>query len=269
MIENPDFPGPLDSNQLDTLRLEVSSVSPSEASRLKSVIGRYNQRLISDFGEFIPTTLADDEAAERFLFMDRSAHEVFTENWLSNDSLTVGDTDIANAITFYANNGNLVLVASDLQTWNSLSLKNKLDIAINFRGFKNAKKGIEESNIINTLSHELTHLYQTENLDSIFSNAGAPYYSLVFKELGAYYYSLSLIQKDKKFAYYPREMLAANVYSQLIERYGDDVHRLFFGQEFNPEIIKGIVNDVSPDIVDQIFPDYQNKIIEAILREIK
>ena len=103
----------------------------------------------------------------------------------------------------------------------------------------------------NLFFHEICHFYQTKGLPLLFSESGAAYYEteVATKKTGAGFTS--------------EEYEAGAVfYKSLVEKYGDDVHKFFFGSissdntmpNYNPKA-REILSEWTPEVQQRLFPN--------------
>jgi hypothetical protein len=86
------------------------------------------------------------------------------------------------------------------------------------------------------LSHEIIHMYQSEYLPD-----KSTLLSFYFREAGAFYYARKLYPNSPSSSKDDKPL--SNLYSQLADKYGDNLHRLFFGQPILDSVRKQIISD--------------------------
>lgn len=92
--------------------------------------------------------------------------------------------------------------------------------------------------------HEITHLY------------GDPDLPFALKECGAYYYQADVMAKSGWGGYWSGDTLKrrADFYEQLIGKYGDDVHKVFFCEEVDRRKKRRIEREFSLRVTFDLFP---------------
>ncbi len=92
----------------------------------------------------------------------------------------------------------------------------------NFGDEVTAKKKFGQLFFLHNLTHEEVHQYQSKSLPNLFSEGGAHYYQRELKaKLGFGYVANELTEIQNR------------AYRILIDVYGDDVHRVYFGQKMD------------------------------------
>ncbi len=85
---------------------------------------------------------------------------------------------------------------------------------------------------------------------------------LVLSELGSRYYSQEVL-KDLGIeeAHTKLDLEAHAQYLKLVSKYGNDVHKLFFGSTINPRVEKSILAEFTPEMVEQVLPGYYEEAV--------
>lgn len=85
---------------------------------------------------------------------------------------------------------------------------------------------------------------------------------LVLSELGSRYYSQEVL-KDLGIeeAHTKLDIKAHEEYRKLIDTYGNDVHKIFFGSSVHPRIAEKILSEFTPEMVEQILPGYYEEAV--------
>ena len=212
----------LDKAQLDSLRLEFQDLSPGDLEKMKTLINECDNSLVSNFKNYFPKkeTPGKIPARERFLFTDKKTFERFNEKWLgklqSGDASYLNKENKGNMRTFLERGDFAAGFVPDI--WEKIPQEMQKKLIDAAGGEKQAKKAIKNMAARYIITHELAHLHQDPSLP------------LWFAESGAYCYTQGTMKKNKWGELNSAQDEAADFYRWLLEKYGDDVHKIYFGQ---------------------------------------
>ncbi len=245
-------PGKLNQEQLDSLRLETSHLSPKEDAEKKKTIGNANHDLLNVYGNYIRKPYSDTEAAQRFLLMDHDTLGTFTHEWIKDPSAKGTETtQPPDFLTFSKSAGELV-AGSAKDLWEGYSQQEK-EYIVQTVGVDEdiLKKRIDTVYSYGTYVHELSHIYQDKRIHGLFLELAAYYYGFHMQKAT---HGLMLTNTEEQARY--------NFYQGLIDNYGEDVHKLVFGSLVNdgeslrndPRALK-ILAEFTPEVERQLFTD--------------
>lgn len=241
----------LDKEQLDSLRLEVQNLSPEDWEKMKTLINECDNAVVSDFKNYFPEKEPSGEipATERFLSMDKKTFERFNEKWLEN--LQAGDST-------YTAKGSKGYIRTFLERgdfaagfvpdiWKKIPDDMRKKIVDAAGGKKQAEEAIKNMTAHYIITHELLHLHQNKSLP------------LWLSEAGAYYYTREIMKKNKWGGLNSAYDSAADFYRELLEKYGDDIHKIYFGQSRDKEKREKIFSEFTDEKRKMLFPDYREE----------
>jgi hypothetical protein len=84
------------------------------------------------------------------------------------------------------------------------------------------------------LAHEIVHQFQDPNLPKLWGECAARYYE---EELA--------VKMGFAYAFDDGGIQMIDIYSRAVDRYGDDVHQLFFNGNLNDQTKNRILNELS------------------------
>lgn len=244
MTEYPKNPLPLNKEQLDALRLETQDLSPKEKRLLDDFMGECHQAFLDIYGKYIPKKKENAEITQRFLKTTEEIYEEFVDEWSKNIPLV--ETTITDKGYMRYHNLGEFLVGYLPDLWGLLDEKTQIRLKKREGGFENAKNYVRQTTNRYLLSHEIAHMYQDPNLP------------VWFMECGAHYYARTLMM-EKGWGKFDTEdyIRLSNFYQTLVGKYGEDVHKLFFGQLDDKSRREEILAEFTEDVQKCILPHYR------------
>lgn len=241
----------LDKEQLDSLRLEFQDLSPKNWEKMKTFIAECDNALVSIFKNYFPQNemAGKTPARERFLFTDKKTFERFDEKWLGN--LQAGDASYLNEEnkgymrTFLERGDFTAGFVPDI--WEKIPQDTQKKLADMAGGETQAKEAVKNMTARYIITHELAHLHQNPDLP------------LWFAESGAYCYTQETMKKNNWGELNSAQDEAADFYRELLEKYGDDVHKIYFGKLQDREKQKKIFSEFTEEKKKILFPDYREE----------
>lgn len=249
MSETP-FPidasfSPESKDRVDALRIEVSSLSPSEERKLRTEVALCNTVLKSHYGRFMAKNYEDSEIAQRFLLSDEPTVRNFIEVWGGEDSSTsyLPEGEIG-YMTAYKGADEEFVFGSTSDSWRKLGDGEQQRLIAAHGSADKAASYVNSLYRRAGLAHELCHMYQDEDLPVAFLECGAHFYGV----------RVSLLSKKDYIADENTDRVV-DFYKGLIEKYGDDVHRVFFGAAADKEKREQILQEFTEDVQRRLFPE--------------
>lgn len=237
---------PLTQEAVENVKLEASIVSPTEAANVTSLAILISQTINSEYGKFIPqkTKVVNFDLGKRVIVTDDLT--TFDKSWTPNASTPLTPQEV-NGISFQ--DGGLIVIENPERDWGRCCPHCKAkDIEI--LGSEPKARELYKGRYYTTfIAHEEVHQYQDWTLPD------------EFKETGAYYYTSILA---RKLGHNPiGDELAAkryNAYEALLNKYGDDVHKVFFGSAENirTKLKKPLILREIQKQIDILFPSGQD-----------
>src|SRR3989344_1323147 len=249
---NKDFSS--SREEIDSLRMETQPLSPKEYEETKAFIRECDSGFRANLGAYMKPRKDNEEieVADRFLAMDKKTLETFGHYWYmgsnrkdtSKNYLPEGDS--GNMQTYLGKGDFAVGYIPDYWHMAPEDVRKHL---INVMGSeRNAMRYLQRVTARQIYTHEIAHLYQDSSL------------SVPFSEAGAYYYARELMKRNK---WGPPigggDDDAADFYGELVSKYGDDVHKLYFGTLLNKRKRRFILSELTKERVHELFPDYADE----------
>jgi len=222
-------------DMVDALRMEISSITPKQQEGLSEGIRLITDKIVTDYGRFMPPEtleVAKTTDVRTLLVHNEDFHAIYN-NWASDDDTSVDAT----GVMFHE--GRLSIVQDFAsQKENSFNIPDEESkqkfIDISKGDEEEARNHIAEMNMGSHLAHETLHQLHAQ---------GMPTY---FVESANFYYQRELDKDMPMYTFLPVDSaaLAARIYQDTVEKFGDDVHKVFFGTNEDNDLalrIKGYV----------------------------
>jgi hypothetical protein len=248
---NRDFPISgfvADSAMMDELRLEWSAVSPELNNGLTDLGIEILDKLETMYGEFIPEETLEQSAGivDRILCIAPDRYQDFIDSWYPDKPKREGKSQG----TFHPKYGRIVAFqhpAEILKSVDSALTEEQMEEA---GGRKNVYKNLLLMYFPNVLSHEIIHEYFAASYSLPFNESGTEYYTQQLHTQNGLPYGYLVGYGDKPKAFY----------AELVEKYGDDVHRTFFGSPVSYQTRRQITREFTPEKVKELFPMWQDEL---------
>lgn len=244
----PDSGFVADANLMDELRAQYSVFSPEGERHLTDLAEAVNGSLTERYDRFIPDDVLDYSAGivDRFLCVSQSDYHGLYQLW-DNPSGEIKDEVESSRGFFEAENGRIIVFAEP-PFWNpSPDPSPEEQMALEkVGGVENIRRRIATTYFVNMLAHEIVHEYHEDDLPFSISEAGTDYYAEnISAQFGVTYgYIIGYGDAPKAF------------YAELVSKYGDDMHKLFFGSPINPQIEQQIHGEFTSEKKKELFPEY-------------
>lgn len=209
-----------DRDMVDSLKMELSGITPRLADVLRQKAIAIQAEVVNQYGEFIPpSTLHKTKGIEdRIIVCSGNGFQLFDQAWTS--------TRVKEPMRIRGKiyrNGYLMVFDDPLHTWEFIDEEaREREIRRGTRaGYTQEQVKIALCRIYlhRSLGHEIIHQYQDWSLHSGFLEPAVEYYvSEILERLGLNYFDQGEIQDAM-----------ASTYQFLIDRFGNDIHRIFFG----------------------------------------
>lgn len=250
--EAESYTQPLDSETVAALETELSAFTPLQTAEVKAGLRKTIQYALETYDEFIPETTKAHVAAyaDRLIVVSPEDFAAFIRAWWQFDD----DTFIPEgAEAVYITRGQLTVIADWTESWATCSPQ-LIDGVAAFLGESDrlaepVKEFIAQATRDKIIAHEPYH--------SLEATVEASGYALrhSVSEMGAYYYHVTTGRAlGKKEILDPNTHSAVDFYTGLIQKYGDDMHRLYFGTLGDESRRNQILREFTPKIVHKIFP---------------
>lgn len=193
----------------DSLRLDSSVINAGKQEDVVRKSLQIQSVLMARYGKYMrPYTLEEQGGIEhRVLVTDKNTYLVLFSEMGS-------DTETTKSIGTVYREGALTNIIDPRQIWEGLSDDNK-------EALKQCYPTVfqfQEGTLIMLLAHEMVHQYQAQQLPRPFFESGARYYTRAILQTLHYPYIENEVEK-----------VCLKYYEDLVEKYGDTVHEIFFG----------------------------------------
>ncbi len=234
-----------DKEVSDTLKLEASIATPRQDKLVREVAVNINNEIIHQYGSYIPqeTIVKVGGVEERILITNTETFEQFHYEW---DKITTDRSRLyypeVTATVF--TNGQVMAFEDPTKAWQRLSKETQVDAISRFGSEAEARGVVAFTAIADFLCHEVVHQYQDENLPKFF------------KELGAYFYQRQIATAlHFSFLIFDLDEARIQYYNSLLNRFGEDVHKIFFGSLLDSKRRTEILSSVTKDDINELFPE--------------
>jgi hypothetical protein len=218
----------LNQEQIESLRLEASALGPEQQRHIDTLSKTIYATLLHHFGHYRPPHQGENSGeadyppiSSRILMMDQDMLNRFREGWFDLDEGFLDNRATAVIHGQYVRRGNLILIRQNtFNYYDNLneSSRNQLSTEGIDKDTFNTQE--QECQLTETLAHEQAHSLQAKEDDEYFTEPGALFYGKNIAD------RLGLQPRICG----PNEAGLTMIYVDLIKQYGEDVHRVFFGQ---------------------------------------
>lgn len=219
-----------DRDIVDSLKLEASTLHPKLECSIARTIPQVVKALVDEYSFFMPLESLERAKSlpERAVVTDTNTYGEFRSCWSGITEEDTGDTDGKVLFT-----GNIILVkdpASLSYMWDNMSDDGKEAWVKEHGNEQEVRRVMGEERLFGVLIHEIVHTFHPQRTNL----------SLGFVEDGVCYYSSELARKFDVVSFSLLDDLGADVYGRFLRDHGENVHRIFFGLESDPEKIKAL-----------------------------
>lgn len=245
MSEIDKFTSPMPQEDAESIQLEASRIPPAEATKVEAVATLISQTITSMYGTFIPQETKEVNFAigKRVIVTDDLT--TFEKAWDPRSTESLPPNDV-NGISFQF--GGIIAILNPEIDWGRCCPHCKARDVEAF-GSDAAKERYKGRYYTTFLAHEETHQYQDHSLPREFLETGAYYYtSVITRSLGH-----NPMGDDLAGRRY-------DAYEAWIKKYGDDVHRVFFGSVNTPitKLKKPLILREAQRQKEALFPNGQD-----------
>lgn len=220
---------------VDSLRLEISTVQPRLQEGLGIIARKVAAIMVDKYGQFMPKAKRKvaDGIEHRLLLLEKDSFQTFYDAWIPRE-----EQDYPIAAVF--RKGLITVLRDPYEAWNDIPEDERARFVEFFGSEHEAKKEVMFGNLVSNIAHETVHQFQDWTNPELFFELGTRFYKQeVMREIG-YGYGMDKFEERR-----------VNFYKELTEkRWGDDVHKLFFGSLRRPyprDVVLGLVGaDFSP-----------------------
>ncbi len=231
-----------DSDLVDSLKLDMSDLTPGQDKVVNEVANKIQNTIVDTYKEFIPSSSLyhADSVNDRVIVSDTPAFQEMYANWASDSDGNYPDKSIRAA---YFPEGKIIAFDDPNRIWELYADDAKAEAIKVFGSEEKAKENVASIAFFDYLTHEICHQYQDLTLPEPFVEISARYYQR--ETLTKMKYGYIIADHDEE---------RIGFYKSLIEKYGDDVHKLAFGKEIDTAKKKVILNTFTPEEIARLFP---------------
>jgi hypothetical protein len=227
--------------QYDDLRIEASEILPQTQTQLRQAVAAAKHYLLQEVGPYISEDKWQKTAGleDQIIVLDEERFDAFYSEWTQDGKQ---NTAFAQGATFPDLGG--IAVKNPSHAWNDLPDEYKVDISLFAGDRERGRTAFCEIDMLATVLHETVHNFHDKTLPALIAELGVCYFE---EKL-----SVHLFPTERGF------MRAAGdiPYKNALDHFGDDVHRVFFGQEVQSEqkaaIIQFIRDEAAKDPIGHI-----------------
>lgn len=210
-----------DKEMIDSLKLDASILTPRQERQAKIVVKQVVSEFTSMYGRFIPVeTLERVKGIEdRVLITSDDVFEIMYTDW---SAPAAPDEEIKG---IYFTEGRVMAFGDPKNYWSKLPKEVQEGLIQKYGSEGKAKLRVVSGCLVNCIVHEVIHQFQSPNIPNYFFECAVRYYQRQVS--------------DRLHSGHPIEDLGEEgigFYQQMIERFGDDMHRLFFSGNVEPSV---------------------------------
>jgi hypothetical protein len=234
---------------MDELRAQYSAVTPHIERQLPNLAIGILDSLEEGWGNFIPEDTLDFSPGivDRILCVGRDDYSKLKRLWMNPSLEEIDDVSERSEAVFKARDGRMVIIQQPPEFSLPETLSSEEEAILQrFGGLEKARATVKMTYFVNALSHEIIHEYEDGANPFSFSESGSEYYASHISESFGVNYGSMMGYGEK-----PRIF-----YGELVEKYGDDVHRLFFGLLSNTQREDPILGEFNNEKNRELFPNH-------------
>lgn len=237
------------SEMPDSLRAEASAMHPETQEQIKN----FGTRIIDTFSRLhqehipLPTLERVKGMEDRIIVLDPNEYDVLFSEW---SAWGHPPTEHVSGVAF--TEGDLIAIRYP-EKWSTLNDQDKARNIELFGSEEKAKNMINGISFESAIIHEIIHKFQDDSLPE------------AFQELGTSYYERYMTQQLNTLGYSnePDVNQRIEFYQNLLDTYGDNVHKVFFGTIKDLLLKQDILNTLTPEKIEQMFPLYKTKLEQS------
>lgn len=247
-MESSEQLTPLGKDQIDTLKQETSIVSPeTENMYYKPVAKATVDFMVNNFGHLMRSDIRERAYGleDRLIITDSEGFKKIRQEALKGDRKVGSEGQSVESDAFTLLPEGFMVLLSTKDQWEKVFTGDERKALIQSAGRNEGevKNYFGTITMASAIIHETLHQFHDPRLPYNFAEFGITFYEgKIIPQLG-----LPDLTKSRKAVY-----LFRSLYAHLIEKFGDDVHKLFFNiDSLTPEnkiLIGGAMKKVTDDI---------------------
>jgi len=235
-----------DSEITESLKVEASTLTPEESQELKLLSASIKDEVMQRYGRFLSESTRErlKGIEERIIVTDRDSFEQFSQAWQPGPVRRGKEPIPPPWITAtYIPKGQLIVLKDPKESWDLIGAEEQEELIRHYGDERAARKAAERMVLIDNVVHEVIHQCEDTELPTSFL------------ELGTIYYQQPIMRKPGEAVMVPKgEEKRVAFYSHLVPKYGDAVHKLFFGTLIDPIQRAAILSELTPTVINKLFP---------------
>lgn len=246
----------LDKDQRDSLKLELSILPSADQEVLVGIAGTIKSNFINRFRDYIPeaTINKTSDLEKRVILTDKDAYDVFIRHWpLKKKKISSNDGKLFEK-GHLTTLGDLALINDPAVWWDHLFTPSAQQQFIERFGSESKARQIIAGTVFSTIAHEMIHSFQDSKLgNGIFAECGTRFYERI-------------VVRDTKLSYIssPLDDFLIDFYQHLLDEFGDDVHKVFFGLLDDPHKRDSILKLCTEEELIRVSPERYREISESL-----
>lgn len=226
---------------IDSLKLDALILTPKQSEWLRNFGRNLRVEVVERYRKFIPeeTIKENEDIEDRVTVVNFDNLRTISKDFYGLKRLGLEKTGQA---TFFADQGFSLLSRLEKKYWLTLPEETKSDLVRKAGTVKKARSDFFLTNLLYCYIHEFFHAFQEKTLPSAFTECAVAYY---LGELGIFEILGRCVERK------------INFYRDLIGKYGDEVHQLFFGSVFDLKKRFKIIGEVNRNVRSLFSEDEQ------------
>ncbi|MEP7166465.1 MAG: hypothetical protein ABI758_00625 [Candidatus Woesebacteria bacterium] len=188
--------------------------------------------------------------------IDRRKFENFFKSRLKSESASYIPEDEVGTFRAYNSEGSFV-IGIPIETWENISEQNRETLMREEGSIEKAKKFVEKATWLNMVLHEIVHIHQDDEDESL---------PLWLKELQAYWVGRELVPVAMQY-HTPDFDRRADAYQKLLDKYNDlQSCLLSLNRGKNQATVYHVKKEISDGEVKKLFPHYRPSTTESLAK---
>jgi hypothetical protein len=230
-----------DRDIADSLKLEMGFTTPEQNGFLKNTVNKIQSTFVETYYDLIPheKLLDAGNISDRVIVAQSEQFKIFYSEW---NSTGIFPSEYTRGSFFPR--GKLMAFDNPITIWKSYGEEAKREAIKIFGSENKARSAIISICFDDFLAHEVIHNFQGNSLP------------VAFLETAARFYQRETIKKlEYGYLTIDNNEYVIEFYNGLVKEFGDDIHKVFFGLDVDPEIKADILSRFSPEQIKILFPD--------------
>lgn len=214
----------------DSIKIEASTLDPQLDRKISRVVPEVIKYIVDNYYPFIPLQTLErvKTLQDRFFVTDTNTFNRLRKAWGKSTEDKLAEDKLDGAYLFLGDIMALKDPESQEYVWGKMTEKAKQSWIKAHKTPKQAKKEVGKMRFAYAFIHELVHAFHPKDTPV----------SVGFIEGGTSYYTREIARKLGLVNFNDLEEWEADIYGEFIKQHGEQIHKVFFGSESDPEKIK-------------------------------